>query len=93
MRPLAAGSRAALAAVRFYQRYLSGLKPPTCRFWPTCSNYAVEAIGRHGLRRGGWLTLRRLLRCHPFNPGGVDPVPPASGEEKNLSMRIRCGNE
>ena len=64
-----------LAFLRFYSRQISPLKPPSCRFIPTCSEYAAEAIGKHGAARGGWLALRRLLRCHPFHPGGYDPVP------------------
>ena len=66
----------AIQAIGFYQRFISPLLPPACRFWPTCSRYAAEAIARHGLGRGGLLTIRRLLKCHPFNPGGYDPVPP-----------------
>ncbi len=64
----------ALAAIRAYQLTVSRLLPPACRFWPTCSRYAHEAIDRHGLRQGTWMTLCRLARCHPFNPGGYDPV-------------------
>ncbi|WP_456267278.1 membrane protein insertion efficiency factor YidD [Kushneria sp. AK178] len=64
-----------IALVRVYQYGISPLIGPRCRFWPTCSNYAIEAIQRHGAVRGGWLALRRLLRCHPFCAGGVDPVP------------------
>ncbi len=67
--------RLALAAIRFYQGSLSALKPPSCRFQPTCSEYGYQAIARHGLLKGGWLTLRRLGRCHPFDAGGYDPVP------------------
>ena len=64
-----------LGAISLYQRFLSPLLPPACRFWPTCSHFAAEAITRYGLGRGGLLAVRRLLRCHPFNPGGYDPVP------------------
>ena len=62
--------------LRAYRRYLSPLVPPSCRFSPTCSAYAIEALTRHGMLRGSWLTLRRLLRCAPWHPGGRDPVPP-----------------
>ena len=67
----------ALQAIGLYQRFISPLLPPACRFWPTCSRYAAQAIASHGLGRGGLLAVRRLFRCHPFNPGGYDPVPPA----------------
>jgi uncharacterized protein len=70
-----AGGRVAVALLDFYKRFLSPLLPRACRFEPTCSVYAREAIVRHGLRRGSALALRRLLRCHPFHPGGLDPVP------------------
>ena len=62
-------------AVRGYQVAISPLLPPSCRYYPTCSQYAVEALERHGAWRGSWLALRRILRCHPFRPGGYDPVP------------------
>ncbi|MFN2494897.1 MAG: membrane protein insertion efficiency factor YidD [Pseudonocardiaceae bacterium] len=62
--------------LRFYRRWISPVLPPTCRFSPTCSAYAVEALTVHGAARGSWLTVRRLLRCAPWHPGGVDPVPP-----------------
>lgn len=65
----------ALLLIRFYQRCISPLFPAKCRFYPTCSAYAFTAIERFGLIRGGWLALRRILKCHPFHPGGVDPVP------------------
>ena len=65
----------ALTAIRFYQRHISPATPPSCRYLPTCSHYGYQAVQRHGLMRGGWLTLRRLLRCHPFSAGGYDPVP------------------
>jgi putative membrane protein insertion efficiency factor len=61
--------------IRGYQRFISPALPPSCRFTPSCSAYAVEAITRHGALRGSWLAARRLVRCHPFHPGGVDPVP------------------
>jgi len=64
-----------LAVVRFYRRFLSPVKPSTCRFYPTCSAYALTAVERYGAARGGSLALKRILRCHPFNPGGYDPVP------------------
>ena len=61
--------------IRLYQVTLSPYLGRSCRFYPTCSNYALEAIELHGVWRGGWLTLRRLGRCHPFHPGGFDPPP------------------
>ncbi|ABC84122.1 membrane protein insertion efficiency factor YidD [Anaeromyxobacter dehalogenans] len=67
--------RALVLLVRIYQRLVSPLLPPACRFYPSCSAYAVTALQRHGALRGSWLTVRRLCRCHPFHPGGVDPVP------------------
>jgi putative membrane protein insertion efficiency factor len=65
-----------IAAVRVYQREISPKRAPCCRFTPTCSAYAVQALERHGARRGGWLSLRRLVRCRPGAAGGADPVPP-----------------
>jgi len=67
--------RAAIGLVRGYQVIISPLIGPRCRFIPTCSQYAIEAINIHGLQKGTWLASKRLLRCHPFNPGGSDPVP------------------
>ena len=64
-----------LGLIRFYRMWLSPLKPPSCRYIPTCSEYAFIAIERYGARRGGWLALRRILRCHPWHAGGYDPVP------------------
>ncbi|WP_096200839.1 membrane protein insertion efficiency factor YidD [Bacillus sp. FJAT-45350] len=64
-----------IGIIRFYQRFISPLKPPTCRFYPTCSHYGLEAFQRFGPLKGCWLTIKRILKCHPFHPGGIDPVP------------------
>lgn len=64
-----------LALVRGYQMLISPLFPPSCRFQPTCSQYALEALEQFGPLRGSWLAVRRILRCHPLHPGGFDPVP------------------
>jgi putative membrane protein insertion efficiency factor len=72
-------------AVRLYQRLISPLRPPTCRFYPSCSQYAVTALTRFGPVLGTWLALRRLGRCHPWNPGGVDPVPKTWAERNAWS--------
>jgi putative membrane protein insertion efficiency factor len=72
---VAISARLLLAAVRVYQGFFSPLMPSACKFYPSCSRYAYEAIEGHGARRGAWLALRRVLRCRPFSPGGVDPVP------------------
>ncbi len=65
-----------LAPIWLYRKLISPIKPPTCRFYPTCSAYAFEAIVSHGALRGGFYALKRVLKCHPLHPGGVDPVPP-----------------
>jgi len=61
--------------IKVWQRTFSKVLPPSCRFTPSCSQYGVEAIQKYGALKGGWLTLKRIGRCHPFNPGGYDPVP------------------
>jgi len=64
--------------IGFYQKHISPLKPATCRFYPTCSEYAAQALKKYGLLKGLWLSVGRMLRCHPFNPGGYDPLPDIS---------------
>lgn len=92
-RVLAWPSRAAIALIEMYQRYISPYTPPTCRFHPTCSCYTREAIARFGLMRGLMLGAWRILRCNPMNRGGDDPVPekmaPKSSEEKAAARRSR----
>jgi len=67
--------RLVLALLRLYKRFVSPILPPSCRFHPTCSEYMAQAIERYGVVRGGWLGIKRLSRCQPWNPGGYDPVP------------------
>ncbi|MFS0690926.1 membrane protein insertion efficiency factor YidD [Sporosarcina sp. 179-K 8C2 HS] len=64
-----------IGIITIYQKIISPLTPPSCRFYPTCSHYGVEAIQKHGALKGAWLTIRRILKCHPFHEGGFDPVP------------------
>ena len=64
-----------IATVLFYRKHISPLSSPKCRYIPTCSAYALEALEKYGAVKGGWLALRRVLRCHPFHKGGLDPVP------------------
>ena len=65
----------ALVLIRIYQKFISPGLPSSCRFYPTCSHYGYEAIEKYGFVKGGWLTIKRIGRCHPLNPGGYDPVP------------------
>lgn len=83
------GRRAVIALLRFYKRFISPMLPPACRFQPTCSEYAAEAVERHGVGRGSWLALRRLLRCHPFHAGGFDPVPPVEDDRPHGTVEMR----
>ena len=73
-----------LGMIRLYQKTLSRVLPPTCRVVPSSSQYSYEAITRYGIWRGGWLAIKRVARCHPFNPGGYDPVPDLE-EERRIS--------
>ena len=75
MTPKTALAATLIFLVRMYQRYVSPFRPPSCRFYPSCSSYAVTALARFGAFKGGWLAIRRLGRCHPWTPGGVDEVP------------------
>lgn len=73
--PRGLGARVGVGLVRGYQRYISAYTPPMCRFYPTCSQYTLIAIKRYGLLKGSWLGAWRIMRCHPFHPGGIDHVP------------------
>lgn len=77
-----------IALIRVYQKTLSLLIGSNCRFYPTCSSYAIEAIRTHGSLKGGWMAIKRISRCHPLNPGGIDPVPQA---EK--TCKASCDNK
>lgn len=83
-------ARALALLVRFYRAAISPLLPASCRFAPSCSAYALEALERHGALRGSVLAARRICRCHPFHPGGVDPVPPAA-PRRPVGKRARAG--
>lgn len=78
-------TRLAVGIIRLYKRWVSRFLPRVCRFQPTCSDYMIEAMQRHGFWRGGWLGVKRVCRCHPFSPGGDDPVPPAPGSTTEQS--------
>jgi putative membrane protein insertion efficiency factor len=67
--------RLVLLLIRIYQQTISRVLPPSCRFTPSCSEYGYEAIARYGAMKGGWMAIKRIGRCHPFHPGGYDPVP------------------
>ncbi|TWI58313.1 hypothetical protein IQ22_00017 [Pseudomonas duriflava] len=74
-----------ICLLRGYQIGISPLLGPRCRFYPSCSHYAIEALQIHGVVRGSWLSMRRLSRCHPFHPGGLDPVPPRMSKKNSHS--------
>ncbi|MDJ0554386.1 MAG: membrane protein insertion efficiency factor YidD [Microcoleaceae cyanobacterium MO_207.B10] len=73
-----------IGLIKGYKILISPILPPSCRFQPTCSEYAMEAIERFGIFRGSGMAIMRILRCHPFHPGGYDPVPPKNSESKNV---------
>lgn len=87
---------ALLLLLKGYRQFISPLFPPVCRFEPTCSCYAIEAVERFGPLKGSWLAARRLTRCHPLNPGGYDPVPLNTAEleteAENLDEELRSGS-
>ena len=66
--------RILIFTIKLYRKYISPLKQPCCRFYPSCSQYAIEAISKHGALRGGFMAIKRIIKCNPFNPGGYDPV-------------------
>jgi uncharacterized protein len=82
-------ARLLLAVIGGYRRWISPLLGPRCRFHPTCSAYAASALREHGAGRGSWLAVRRVARCHPFHPGGVDPVPPAGRPTERPAPGLR----
>jgi putative membrane protein insertion efficiency factor len=88
--PAATPRASLLALIAGYRRWISPLLPPACRFYPSCSEYASEAIERHGVARGAWLAVRRLGRCHPLCEGGIDPVPPTASHRCRDAMLSRA---
>jgi putative membrane protein insertion efficiency factor len=80
--------------IHIYRKFISPLTPPSCRFYPTCSEYALEALEEHGALKGSWLAAKRIAKCHPFHAGGIDPVPPSAkrmAEEKRKSDEPELG--
>jgi len=69
------GTKLAIYLVKFYKFFISPLFPPSCRFYPSCSDYSIQAFSKYGFLKGLWLTMKRIVRCNPFNPGGIDEVP------------------
>lgn len=81
-----------IGIVRFYQLFISPILGPRCRFYPTCSSYTIDAIQQHGVICGTWLAIKRIVRCHPANPGGIDPVP-SCGCQKGCKSQLELENE
>ncbi|MEX2415789.1 MAG: membrane protein insertion efficiency factor YidD [Paenibacillaceae bacterium] len=77
--------RALKIPIYFYRKFISPLKPPTCRFYPTCSEYALESLEQHGALKGSYLTIKRIFKCHPFHPGGIDHVPPNKKKKSSVT--------
>jgi putative membrane protein insertion efficiency factor len=78
--------------LRFYQLAISPMMRPSCRFYPSCSNYALEALQVHGAGKGSWLAVKRVCRCHPWHEGGLDPVPPADGKSNSSTTACGCNH-
>jgi putative membrane protein insertion efficiency factor len=78
--------------LRFYQLAISPMMTPSCRFYPSCSNYALEALQVHGAGKGSWLAVKRVCRCHPWHEGGLDPVPPADGKTNSSTTACGCNH-
>jgi putative membrane protein insertion efficiency factor len=78
--------------LRFYQLAISPMMTPSCRFYPSCSNYALEALQVHGAGKGSWLAVKRVCRCHPWHEGGLDPVPPAHGKSNSSTTACGCNH-
>ncbi|PYZ96260.1 membrane protein insertion efficiency factor YidD [Alteribacter lacisalsi] len=72
-----------IGLIRFYQKYISRFTPPSCRFYPTCSQYGIEAYQRFGVWKGTWLTIKRIVKCQPLHPGGIDPVPEKKDRQRS----------
>lgn len=85
-------ARAVIAVINFYRHMISPLRPATCRFMPTCSKYAVDALTEYGVVRGGWLALRRLAKCGPWHRGGWDPIPERCGAGDGFQPELRSVN-
>ncbi|MFT6550120.1 MAG: putative membrane protein insertion efficiency factor [Zhongshania marina] len=85
--------RLLIACIRFYRLFISPLMAPHCRFYPSCSSYAIEALQKHGALRGGWLSVKRICKCHPLNDGGYDPVPSCHCHSTELTLSRHSSND